>query len=293
MEGGLIPTLMGLAALYVYWRLAAPAIDPERWRFAADMSVPGLMLAALSVVTFWALLSALPIAALPALVIAIAFHEYGHVLAYRLAGHPDPVFRLVPFGGVAMSDKPIESQVENAFISLMGPGFSIALAVALNIAATWIGDPTLKFYAIVAAGLVAGLNLLQMAPFYPLDGGRAVKAMLTIFGNTVATGASVVLCVLLAALGVAIQSPFFILIALFGGVAAVAEARADETLRPMGFGEAVLVALAFAAIIAAHFAAAYPALSLLEARIEAAAPSESGGDAGRSGSEDDDFGAGR
>jgi len=46
-----------------------------------------------------------PLAGL-ALVIVVVVHEYGHVAAFRVAGHGDATFRLIPLlGGVAISKR--------------------------------------------------------------------------------------------------------------------------------------------------------------------------------------------
>jgi hypothetical protein len=47
-----------------------------------------------------------------ALTLAVAIHEFGHAAAYRMIGHSDARFRLVPLmGGYAISDRLPAAQV--------------------------------------------------------------------------------------------------------------------------------------------------------------------------------------
>lgn len=250
--------------LWVFWRLVRPAIDRRRWRVAADLSAPGLMLAVLSIISFWLIFQFISIAALTVLVIAIAVHEYGHVLGYRLAGHPAPVFRLLPFGGVAMSERGAASQAENAFVALMGPGFSLVLVVLATI--VWAlfagGLPTEDGWRVLIAGLayqalvfVSLLNILNMLPFYPLDGGRALRAILSVAGRRLALVVTLTLSALAGVMGILSQWPLVILLALIGALAAISEDKRELEIRPMSPGESLIATLLFAAIVGAYLAA--------------------------------------
>lgn len=263
-----VPVLIGIGALALFWRLAAPAIDRRRWPIAADVSAPGLVLAALAILTFWGFLAPLNPLLLVLIVVAVAFHEYGHVLAYRLAGHSAPVFRLMPFGGAAMSDQPVRSHLESAFVSLMGPGFSIALMLAFTLASLLAGERIGALAADAAAG-VAFLNLLNMAPFYPLDGGRALRSALTIFGSKASLGAALTLNLAVAALGLYAQLGILMLLGVFGAIALAGERRVEQDVAPMRIGEAALTMATFAVIVATYATVAAPPFKRFMADMEA------------------------
>ncbi len=208
----------------------------------------------------------------------LVVHEFGHWLAMRLTGQPAPRMILIPFfGGVAVANHPHKSQFDDAFCSLMGAGFSLLLCLALLLAATFLGAPdmgvftaeaapelaepaftTREVMATVAVGLtvlVALLNLLQLLPFLPLDGGHVLRSILQSFSakwaRWVALG--------LAGLGAAgFGYVGYYILAGFMGLGALQAwhmgAEATES-RPMGVGEVALVGLGYGMIIVAYASA--------------------------------------
>jgi Zn-dependent protease len=112
------------------------------------------------------------------LIFAVMLHEFGHVAAYRIAGHSDARFRLIPLmGGVAISDQNPASQDQAFFIALMGPGISLAPMVLAYCAAeaTYDTAPMLSDFLWAFAMVTAALNFFNLLPFWPLDGGRCVQ----------------------------------------------------------------------------------------------------------------------
>lgn len=277
MEGqsaSLLPAILGGAALGLYAAMIRPALDSRRWRFALDLSRGGLIFGALGVIVLLLIFrNNLMMAGI--IIVAVLVHEYGHVLAYRLAGHPRPVFRLAPFGGVAFSDRPPASQAENAYIALMGPGFSIAFLVLLLLIhwATRVDYPFVSGLAFLSAGIVGALNFFNLLPFFPLDGGRTMRSVATAAGPRVAFVATLVMSGALAGIGVYLNSWILIILALIGLMAAQQQEKEDLRLPPMPGGQAALALTAYLAVAAAHAAAAAPLmLALLGPLIEAATP---------------------
>lgn len=129
-------------------------------------------------------------------------HEFGHWLAMRMTGQPAPRMMLIPFlGGVAVGNHPHKTLFHDAFCSLMGPGFSVLPCLGLvglvqllvpgESSFGWalgyddLHGPleTTIFVAIALAAVAAILNLLQMVPVLPLDGGQILRAVLQSFGG--------------------------------------------------------------------------------------------------------------
>jgi putative peptide zinc metalloprotease protein len=117
-----------------------------------------------------------------ALIGVLVFHEYGHLRAMKKFGIPTKGMYLIPFvGGLAVGDRP-RSQWQDVYISLMGPVFGLLM--------------TLVFYVVYLltdshfAGLVAStsalINLFNLIPVHPLDGGRVIKALVFSAGNYLA-----------------------------------------------------------------------------------------------------------
>jgi Zn-dependent protease len=119
-----------------------------------------------------------------ALIAVLVIHEFGHVAAFRVAGHSDARFRLVPLlGGYAISNHPIKTQEEQVFISLMGPAIGIApmlLAYGLTPFAVQYYpaaiSPLLTFASICGA-----LNFFNLLPIWPLDGGKLTASITAVF----------------------------------------------------------------------------------------------------------------
>lgn len=118
------------------------------------------------------------------LIAVIVIHEFGHVAAFRVAGHHDASFRLVPLlGGYAISNRQPDTQEESVFITLMGPAICLApmlLAYALvPFAVTRFPD---AIPALVTFGSICGaLNFFNLLPIWPLDGGKLTAAITSVF----------------------------------------------------------------------------------------------------------------
>lgn len=133
-----------------------------------------------------------------ALIGCLVFHEYGHVRAMKYFGMKTKGIYLVPFlGGLALSDEKINTRWQDVVISIMGPMFGLILSVILLIIYLITGE---MFFAGLAA-FNAFLNLFNLLPILPLDGGHVLKSI-SFSMNSVA---GIVLCTLAAAGGVALS----------------------------------------------------------------------------------------
>jgi Zn-dependent protease len=111
-----------------------------------------------------------------ALMVMIAWHEYGHVHAMRRCGVPVRGIYFIPFlGGAAVHEAPIPDRAQQAYVALNGPlwGFYLTLVPLVAFFATGQAHPWLA----VCAALWAALNLFNLLPILPLDGGRALSSI--------------------------------------------------------------------------------------------------------------------
>ncbi len=190
-----------------------------------------------------------------ALVLAVVLHEYGHVVAYRVCGHDDARFRLIPIlGGVAISSKVPASQERAFFIALMGPAICLApmgLAFALS-DLLFVRSAAVSDY-LYAFGMVLGsFNFFNLLPFWPLDGGRIVQILCQTYLPWATRQVSIAMTLIGAALALYSQSYiilFFILMS-WGGL--VRSEQLLEIQRPMTWGQG-LIALAAYGFTAAAF----------------------------------------
>ena len=107
------------------------------------------------------------------LVLLIAAHELGHYFAYKAYGLPvrAPVF--VPFLGAYTAGAIAPDLEADAYIALAGPLTGLALAGVCYVAGEATGD---RFW-LACAEIGAFLNLFNMIPVLPFDGGRVIGAI--------------------------------------------------------------------------------------------------------------------
>ena len=147
-----------------------------------------------------------------ALILCLVFHEYGHIRAMKYFGLKTKGIYLIPFiGGLALSDGKINTRWQDVFISIMGPFFGLILSVACLVG-YWITDLE------ILAGLAvfnALLNLFNMLPVLPLDGGHVLKSIAFSINSRV----GIVACGLGATFGVFIS--YYFGLALLGFLLAI------------------------------------------------------------------------
>lgn len=108
-----------------------------------------------------------------ALIGVLVFHEYGHLRAMKKCGLPTKGMYLIPFvGGLAVGDMP-KSRWQDVYISMMGPVYGLLMTVAFYI----VYVITESHFAGLVASTSALLNLFNLIPVHPLDGGRVVKSL--------------------------------------------------------------------------------------------------------------------
>lgn len=101
-------------------------------------------------------------------------HELGHVWAMRREGVPHKGINFIPFlGAVVVAEKDFPSRKSEAIIGIMGPVWGGALAVVVYGIFFVTGHPLVA----AIAGWLSALNLFNLLPVSPLDGGRVVKSV--------------------------------------------------------------------------------------------------------------------
>ena len=141
------------------------------------------------------------------LVLLLLVHELGHVWQARREGLDASAPLFIPFLGaaIALKELPKDAAVE-ARVGLAGPIIgSLGACVPLAI---WLATGEEFWQALAFFGFF--LNLLNLAPVLPLDGGRAMAALtpwMWIVGYA-----------MLVAATIAFPNPIMILILIFGGL---------------------------------------------------------------------------
>lgn len=188
-------------------------ITPNR-KFKIEFSMESLVLAAISIAAAMWFFD--PITGL-ALVAIIAIHEFGHVAAYRVCGHDDATFRLIPLmGGVASSSKAPDGPLHSFYISVMGPAICIAPTVlALNLVYGGYDLPDMLREFLWSFGIFSGaINFFNLLPIGPLDGGKMSRILFGIFWPKAAKPFGIAMMGLALLVGITMQSFFIIVLTL-------------------------------------------------------------------------------
>ncbi len=133
-----------------------------------------------------------------ALIACLVFHEYGHIRAMKYFGMKTKGIYLIPFvGGLAVSDEKINTRWQDVVISIMGPTFGLIMSSVCLIIYWLTGS---EFFAGLAT-FNALLNLFNLLPILPLDGGHILKSISFSMNSKI----GLLACVLGAAAGVFIS----------------------------------------------------------------------------------------
>lgn len=186
--------------------------------------------------TFWAVLFVLTI------FVCVTLHEFGHALAARRYGITTEDITLLPIGGVARLKAMPEKPSEELVVALAGPAVNIVIALILypflHIKETSI--ETLNLRAIDSESFLLSLTavnlwlaVFNMIPAFPMDGGRVLRALLSLrMGRAAATriaaGIGQFLAIGFVILGF-VGNPFLIFIGFFIFLGAQGEADAVQT----------------------------------------------------------------
>ncbi|MGB3146156.1 MAG: site-2 protease family protein [Paracoccaceae bacterium] len=217
-----------------------------------DPQATGLgLLAILAAAYFWGPLFGM------ALIVSVMIHEYGHVAAYRICGHADARFRLIPLiGGAAISNQHPASEEKAFFIALMGPGICLApmvLAFALSEFADAASYPQVAKSLWVFGSVTGALNFFNLLPLWPLDGAHCLRVVINTFWPRASRQLTYAMAGSMVVAALWMQSILLLLIALGstrGLLAAENLQNVRQRMTPAG-GSLALLAYGFTA--AAHF----------------------------------------
>lgn len=102
---------------------------------------------------------------------SIFIHETGHLWAARRKGIETRGMVITPFGAIGFIGM-IPNDLKEVYIAIMGPLWGLATAVILSICAL----VTDSQYLIAISFWVCFINIFNLIPISPLDGGRVVGA---------------------------------------------------------------------------------------------------------------------
>lgn len=183
---------------------------------------------------------------------AIYIHEAGHSLAARLVGTETTGIVLLPFVGGVVKVEPTKVSGYDFLIAISGPLigslpiiFLLPFAVFYNNTFIW-----------ESIAFIAFVNLTNLAPIMPLDGGRIVRTLIgsrypfAMQSFTGAVGATFGLGVLIAVICNVKSVAIFIPFALIACIAAIVQRKKPYEDEPMTDGATRIAALVYLGLIA-------------------------------------------
>lgn len=180
------------------------------------------------------------IAFIVALFGCVVLHELGHALMARRYGIRTRDITLLPIGGIARMERMPEKPMQELWVALAGPAVNLAIAGALLIvlAATG-GMKPVREVGISGGSFLQHLMMVNLAlvafnilPAFPMDGGRILRAMLSLRlgrrrATSIAASVGQGMAIFFGLVGF-LYNPFLIFIGIFVYLGAQAEAGMVE-----------------------------------------------------------------
>jgi stage IV sporulation protein FB len=109
----------------------------------------------------------------------VVFHELGHFFAMKLYNYTDLGIFFIPLVGAYASGKKHEvSQLQSSIILLAGPVPGIIVGIVLQFTASYFTTDFDQLYLLHRVSwILIYLNLLNLLPIYPLDGGQLLNRL--------------------------------------------------------------------------------------------------------------------
>src|SRR5438874_1376432 len=174
----------------------------------------------------------------------IVLHELGHALTAKRFHSKTRDIILLPIGGLARMESLPEKPMEEFLVAVMGPAVNIVISCILFLVLKITGNfplsinnnltitPTNFLIQLFAVNLF--LALFNFIPAFPMDGGRVLRALLSlklsrVRATRIAAYTGQAIAILFVLVGI-FSNPMLVFIGFFIFLGARAEAKSEETI---------------------------------------------------------------
>lgn len=179
--------------------------------------------------------------------VCVILHEFGHALTAKRFHFKTRDITLLPIGGLARMDDLPDKPMQEFLVAIMGPAVNLVISMILFIFlkgnnldpfAMFTEDVTEWNFLNQLFAVNIFLALFNLIPAFPMDGGRILRALLSIkFSRSKATGIAAfigqIISILFVFVGLA-YNPILAFIGLFIFIVAKAEARMESAKEVLG-----------------------------------------------------------
>ena len=199
-----------------------------------------------------------------ALILTVVMHEFGHVAAFRICGHTDARFRLIPlFGGVAISNQTAASHESDLFINLMGPAICLAPMALCFVLSDLVAQQAwgLANFLYILGLVMGSLNFFNLLPFWPLDGGKITRILTFTYIPGATRAVSIAMSATAAALCVLSGSFLLLIFVLMGWRGLMQSEQTVKMQRPMTKARGLWATAAYLATMLAFGFGGWPLMA--------------------------------
>jgi len=181
------------------------------------------------------------------IMVSLFFHECGHIWAMKRCGLKTKGIYFIPFlGAAAVSEEMFKTRRDEVYVAIMGPIWGFVLAVGTALVYVFTGD---AFFA-AAAGWMAMINLFNLLPISPLDGGRIMKSIAFSINSKIGFIFLVIGIIISMILTVWAGMILFVFLLFIGSLELFFEYREYEVRPSMTYRGAVISAIVYVGVIA-------------------------------------------
>lgn len=181
-----------------------------------------------------------------AIMLLLFVHESGHVWAMRRIGIKTKGFYFIPFiGGAAVAEQAFPNRWAEVYVAIMGPIWGLALSMGVGYLYVFTEKPI--FAAI--AGWMAAINLFNLLPVNPLDGGRILKSITFSIHSWVGLVFLVIGLIAAAFLAFWVGFTLFFLLLFAGGIELIGEWKRRYVMQALNW-KTMIASIALYLIVA-------------------------------------------